>query len=66
MEEALLRIAQVIGRTGMNRTGIYRGIKAGTFPRPVKLGPRASAWRRSEIDAWIADRIAAARQAKAA
>jgi prophage regulatory protein len=55
---SLLRLREVRRRTGKSRSGIYRGIADGTFPAPVKLGERASAWVESEIEAWIADRIA--------
>jgi prophage regulatory protein len=32
----------------------------GTFPRPVDIGGGRVAWPESRIDAWIAERIAAA------
>lgn len=55
----LERLPQVKARTGLSRSEIYRRIALGDFPRPIKLGERASAWSTAEIDAWIADRIAA-------
>jgi prophage regulatory protein len=36
----------------------WRLIRAGQFPKPIKLGSR-NCWIESEIDAWIADRIRA-------
>lgn len=36
-----------------SKSTVYRLVSAGQFPRPVKLGTRAVAWRSSEIDAWI-------------
>ncbi|MEY5099195.1 MAG: hypothetical protein RJA36_1914 [Pseudomonadota bacterium] len=32
---------------------LWRKVKAGTFPKPVKLGERITAWRVSEVRAWI-------------
>lgn len=61
----LERLPQVKARTGLSRSAIFRGIANGTFPRQVKLGERASAWVCTEVDAYIASRIAA-RDAKAA
>lgn len=61
----LLRLPQVQARAGLSRSELYRRIAAGTFPAPVKLGERASAWPESEVSAWCAARIAA-RDAKAA
>lgn len=55
----LERLPKVKARTGLSRSEIYRRIALGDFPRPIKLGERASAWSTAEIDAWIADRIAA-------
>ena len=46
----LLRLPQVIQRTGYLRSSIYEKIALGTFPTPVHLGPRAVAWISSEID----------------
>lgn len=63
MDESLLRLPQVIGRTGLCRTAIYESIKAGEFPRPVKLGARAVAWPSSQINSWIERRIADSRKA---
>ena len=54
----LERLPSVKARTGLSRSEIYRRVNAGTFPQPVKLGERASAWNSAEIDAWIAERIA--------
>lgn len=61
----LERLPQVKARTGLGRSEIYRRIADQTFPAPIKLGIRASAWNAAEIDNWIAERIAA-RDAKAA
>ena len=52
------RLPKVKARTGFSRSEIYRRIAAGSFPAPVKIGERASAWDSREIDKWIADRIA--------
>lgn len=55
--ERLLRLPEVEDRTGLKKSAIYAGMKAGTFPDCVKLGPRAAAWPLSSIDSWIADCI---------
>ncbi|WP_226470506.1 AlpA family phage regulatory protein [Luteimonas panaciterrae] len=48
----LLKLPTVKTRVGLNKTAIYAGIKAGWFPKPVKIGA-ASRWVESEIDALI-------------
>ena len=51
--ERLLRLPEVIERTGLSRSSLYQRINQGTFPKPIKLGKRASAWPCSEIDQWV-------------
>lgn len=61
---ALLRLPEVRQRTGLSTNSVYRLGAAGKFPRPIKIGPRASAWVEEEIDAWIEQRIQASRISK--
>lgn len=55
--ESLLPMAAVRERVGLSPSMIYRLISQGEFPEPGKFGTR-SLWVSSEIDAWIAERIA--------
>lgn len=48
----LLRLPEVLARTGLGKSSVYAGMAAGTFPTPVRLGTRGVAWRESEIDLW--------------
>lgn len=52
METRLLRMPDVVRRIGLSRPTIYRMIKAGEFPRPVRQG-RTSAWPSTEIDSYV-------------
>jgi prophage regulatory protein len=49
----LLRLPQVLARVGLRTTRLYQLIGDGSFPPPIKLGPRAIAFVESEVDAWI-------------
>lgn len=51
--ERLLRMPEVCARIGLSRGPIYARIRRGDFPAQVKIG-RASAWRESDIDRFIA------------
>ena len=62
MANAILRLPATCERTGKSRSSIYQGIPDGTFPRPIKLGPRSVGWLEDEIDAWIQQRIEASRK----
>lgn len=57
--DRLLPLPVVIHMTSLSKTKIYADIRAGRFPAPVKLGPKRSAWRTSEIQAWLASRAPA-------
>jgi prophage regulatory protein len=35
---------------------LYYLMNKGDFPKPLKLGKRTVAWKRSEIEAWIQSR----------
>ena len=48
----LLRLPAVMHVTGLSRSTLYRLIADEQFPRPVRLGLRAVAWRRSDVEAW--------------
>jgi prophage regulatory protein len=47
---------EILSRTGLGRTTIYKMIKDGAFPPNVSIGARSSAWLESEIEAWISAR----------
>jgi prophage regulatory protein len=49
----LLRLPSVEAQTGLSKSEIYRRIKLGTFPRPIKLGARAVAWSAAAVDTWV-------------
>ena len=57
--ERILRIPEVVQVTGLSRTTIWRRVKSGDFPAPVRLGnlaTRSVGWRESEIRKWIESR----------
>ena len=39
-----LRIPKVTDKTGLSKTHIYRLVKAGEFPKPIKISKRVSVW----------------------
>lgn len=55
---ALLRLPEVIGRTGLSRSTIYRLASLGEFPKGIKLTERTTAWCAAELGLWIATRRA--------
>ncbi len=55
--QRLLRMPDVCAIVGLSKSSIYEGVKAGTFPAPIKLSRRAVCWPAAAIDAWITERI---------
>lgn len=53
MSMKLIRIKEVMDRTGLGRSTVYKYMNHGLFPKPIKLGTRAVAWVESEVEAWI-------------
>ena len=58
-ESGYVRLPQIIGNSKadppippifpVSKSTWWLGVKSGRYPKPVKLGPRITAWRVSEI-----------------
>ena len=48
-----IRLPQVLKIIPVSKSTWWAGVKAGRFPKPVKLGPRMTAWRVSSVMALI-------------
>ena len=47
-----LRLSSIVAPIGpipVGRSTWWEGVKSGRFPKPVKLGPRTTAWRVEDI-----------------
>ena len=49
-----LTAQEVMDKIRFGRTKLYRMIKAGAFPAPIKNGT-SSSWLRSAVEAWMLD-----------
>lgn len=57
----ILRIQDVVKRTGLSRSGIYKKMSDGVFPRQIKLGARATGWLCHEVTGWLNQQITVSR-----
>jgi prophage regulatory protein len=57
MSHVILRLPQVIKRTGLSRSSIYLRMTNDEFPGSVSLGGRAVGWLESDVDEWIVEKI---------
>jgi prophage regulatory protein len=53
----IVKLPSVLHITGLKRATLYKRIRQGEFPPPVRLGPRAVGWLRHEVEGWLRDRI---------
>jgi len=64
-ETGLLRLAQIIGDPRatppippiipVKKSCWWQGVRSGRFPKPIKLGPRITAWRVEDIRKLLRD-----------
>lgn len=52
----VLRLSEVIEKTGLARSTIYKYADLGKFPRPISLGGRSVGWVDSEIHEWLQEK----------
>ncbi|WP_191939554.1 AlpA family transcriptional regulator [Pantoea agglomerans] len=57
----LIRMPEVLSKTGFKKSWIYQLISNNSFPKPIKMGPRAVAFVEAEVDQWVLERINEAR-----
>jgi prophage regulatory protein len=52
VEMRLVRSDVVFRRYSMSRTKVWRDVRDGRFPAPVKLGSRTLFWKESDLLEW--------------
>jgi prophage regulatory protein len=55
--QRFISIKEVVERICLSKTELYHRLKAGTFPKPVALGPKKVVFLESEVEAWMQARI---------
>jgi predicted DNA-binding transcriptional regulator AlpA len=48
-----MRLRQILTLVPISKSAWWEGCKSGRFPKPVKLGPRTTAWRAEDIAALV-------------
>ncbi len=52
-EVGLIRQKQLLPLVGFSAPTLWRKVKAGSFPQPIKIGEKMTAWRMEEIRNWM-------------
>ncbi|MGC2456703.1 MAG: AlpA family phage regulatory protein [Gallionellaceae bacterium] len=58
------RLPTLKHRLGVSGSSIWAWVKAGKFPKPVKLSENCTAWNAVDVEAWAQSRIAASQAGK--
>jgi prophage regulatory protein len=66
MTERILRMPEVMARTGYSRSAVYQAMAEGRFPKSIPLGERTVGWVESEVQQFIDDLVAKYRGGEAA
>ena len=53
----VLKLKEVLSKTGLGKTTLYKLIGLSEFPKSICLGLRSVGWLESEIEAWIQEKI---------
>jgi len=56
LADQILRFPDIKAATGLSRTTIWRLVRSGNFPVPLKITHHAVGWRRSEVVEWLSTR----------
>jgi len=48
-----LRVREVVPMVGFSKNTLYARVRAGTFPKPVALGPQTTAFLEGEVLDWM-------------
>ena len=57
MSQRFISVKETAHRICLSKTELYDRLKAGTFPKPIALGPKKVVFLESDIDAWIKGKI---------
>ncbi|PTC03200.1 DNA-binding protein [Vibrio mediterranei] len=53
----LIRLKEVLHKTGLSKATLYRQIAAGKFPMSIQIAYRAVAWEEDKIDEWLIKKV---------
>lgn len=57
MSVVLIKLHDVIKMTSLSRSSLYAFIKNGEFPHQIRIGKRAVAWSKLQVEDWVNQRI---------
>jgi len=61
MQQRILRLPEVMNRTGLSRSSIYLMISKNDFPSQILLGERMMGFLEEDVNTWIEERVKSSR-----
>lgn len=58
------RLPHLKANLKVSGSSIWAWVKAGKFPKPIKLSENCTVWNAAEVEAWAQERIAASQAGK--
>lgn len=58
------RLPQLKAKLKVSGSSIWAWVKAGKFPKPIKLSENCTAWNAADVEAWAQSRITASQAGK--
>ncbi len=52
----IVRVAQAAQLLGVSRSTLWRWVRDGLMPRPIRLGPVARGWNQTDLERWLSER----------
>ena len=56
------RLPQLKARLNVSGSSIWAWVKAGKFPKPIKLSENCTAWVAADVEQWVKSRIIASQR----
>ncbi|WP_422006808.1 helix-turn-helix transcriptional regulator [Roseivirga pacifica] len=53
MGQRVMKLPEVMRKTGLSKSSIYAYKNKGLFPCPINIGPRSVGWIEEDISNWI-------------
>ncbi|WP_373272665.1 AlpA family transcriptional regulator [Vibrio parahaemolyticus] len=50
-----IKLKEVMHKTALSRSAVYRKMNEGTFPKSISTGDRSVVWKESEIEEWMTE-----------
>ncbi|WP_075882056.1 helix-turn-helix transcriptional regulator [Vreelandella massiliensis] len=58
-DEGYLNSREIVERLGIGQSTLFRWVREGRFPKPLRVGYRFSRWRIADVKRWEEEQLTA-------